>query len=467
MRNTPQVSIIIPVFNYAHFLKRTLDSIFDQTYRDYEVIVVDDGSEDDPFAIIKPYGNRVQYLRQENKGVCAARNAGLQIAKGEYVLFLDADDFIVPDKLYAQVALMKASPTYGIVHSGWWLADSDGTVYDCVTPWDYAPLLDIETWLFWKPVLPASMLLRKSIIDAVGGFDPAFTQAEDVDLIFRMMMTGCEAIWLKRPTAYYRQHPDNTVKNIKGQVENMVRVLEKYFSQENLSTQIKNLESRIWHSSLMWNCADLFEGGHINEVKTYLALATEKSRKTYHDILIDFFRQLNKNNRQLIENGYLKEFQSELLATVLDKTPSLDQNLSPWILLDAFNELVRIYDLASQSKTYDPDYYKIHQLSTRQIVKILSLQIVGNYWLISSKELDKLWSNFRKAGLVPDADRYEVITLFLTLFSQCVFSLHWPQAVGYLLSTVSRSMNPRAFSPWYRFFLSAIKFIFERISGKS
>jgi|GEM_PF-1338476 len=466
MPDKPQVSIIIPVYNYAHYLKRTLDSVFGQIYRDYEVIVIDDGSDDDPFQAIEPYGEKVRYFRQENQGVCAARNAGLDIAEGEFIQFLDADDYIVPDKLNAQVAMMKASPTYGIVHSGWWLVDSDEIVYDCVTPWDYAPHLDLKTWLLWKPVFPSAMLLRKSVIEAVGGFDPAFTQAEDVDLVFRMMLTGCEAIWLKRPMAYYRQHPNNTIKDSLGQADNTVLLIEKFFSQKDIPKRIRNLESRVWHSSILWNCANLFEAGQLSEVKIFLRLASEKSGKNILDICLDFYQQLSKYDSRLLELEQLYKLVFELISN--------DENFTAWKNLDiprrdfvtAFNTLLRVYDLATQTKAYELDIGDFPQLSTRHIIKILTMQIVGNSRWISPADLDRLWLYLRNIGLVPDEDRCEVITLFLTLFSKSMFSRKWLQAVGYFASAVSRSFHFKAFIPWYRFFLSAIDYALERFNGQ-
>jgi len=465
MSDKPQVSIIIPIYNYAHFLKRTLDSVFEQTYQYYEVIIVDDGSEDDPFAVIEPYGNKVRYLRQENQGVCAARNAGLEIAAGEYILFLDADDYIVPDKLNAQVALMKASPTYGIVNSGWWLVDENENVYDCVTPWEYAPRLDLETWLLWKPGFPAAMLFRKSVIEAAGGYDPAFTQAEDVELVLRMMLTGCEAVWLKRPTAYYRQHPNNTVKNSLGQTENMVRVLEKFYSQDNLPLRIQKIEPWVWHSSLLWNCANLFEAGHIAEMIAYLRLAAEKREKNNLDIFIDFYEQLNKDIDQPVGFDQLFELLYELISSDINNTAWTDLDIPPEKFIKAFGEFLRIYNLAVLLIPYDLEIGVIQELSSRQITKILSMQIVGNSSLISSKGLFQLWREMRKAGLISKADRFEIITIYLTLFTKCVFSLKWSKAIGYWFNAVARSGHPKAIVPWYRFYRSAIKYFIERIKG--
>ena len=105
----PGVSVIIPAYNVAAFIAETLDSVLAQTFTDYEVIVINDGSPDtEEFElVIEPYRERIRYLRQENGGASSARNAGLRIAKGAYIAFLDADDVWLPDYLEAQIQFIK------------------------------------------------------------------------------------------------------------------------------------------------------------------------------------------------------------------------------------------------------------------------------------------------------------------------------------------------------------------------
>src|SRR5271156_2034659 len=99
----PAVSVIIPTYNYGRFVTEAVDSVLAQSYTDHEVIVVDDGSVDDTPERMQPYAERVRYLRQPNQGPSAARNNGIEAARGEYVAFLDADDLWHPRKLEAQL----------------------------------------------------------------------------------------------------------------------------------------------------------------------------------------------------------------------------------------------------------------------------------------------------------------------------------------------------------------------------
>ncbi|QYO63390.1 glycosyltransferase family 2 protein [Leptolyngbya sp. 7M] len=110
----PQVSLIIPAYNGERFITKALDSILHQTYSDYEIIVVNDGSTDQTAAVLQPYRERIRYIEQANRGVAAARNRGMALAQGELIAFLDQDDVLLPDKLAVQVECFAQQPEIGI-----------------------------------------------------------------------------------------------------------------------------------------------------------------------------------------------------------------------------------------------------------------------------------------------------------------------------------------------------------------
>ena len=105
---TPQVSVVIPAYNCAAYGGQAVDSVLHQTYTDWEIIVVDDGSQDDTRLILEQYGDRIRYIYQQNQGVSIARNRGIELARGEFIAFLDADDYFFPDKIAAQIAVFAA-----------------------------------------------------------------------------------------------------------------------------------------------------------------------------------------------------------------------------------------------------------------------------------------------------------------------------------------------------------------------
>src|SRR5689334_8831893 len=112
----PTVSVIIPAFNQARFLAVAIDSVLQQTYRDVEIVVVDDGSTDETRDVAARFGDRVNYVHQDNTGLPGARNRGIRESSGEFLCFLDSDDFLHPEKIQRQVELLKEDPKLAFVY---------------------------------------------------------------------------------------------------------------------------------------------------------------------------------------------------------------------------------------------------------------------------------------------------------------------------------------------------------------
>ena len=112
---TPLVSVIVPAYNNAHFLPAAIDSILNQTFDNFELIVVDDGSTDNTQAVLAGFGDRLRYVRKANGGPSSARNLGIQMARGQLIAFQDADDLWLPEKLALQVAYFHLHPEVGVV----------------------------------------------------------------------------------------------------------------------------------------------------------------------------------------------------------------------------------------------------------------------------------------------------------------------------------------------------------------
>ncbi len=132
--NKPVVSIVIPAYNSAGVLGRAIDSVINQTFADWELVVVDDGSTDDTWAVLDSYreslGSRLVAVRQQNSGASVARNAGIEKSKGKFIAFLDADDAFVPTKLARQVEFFEKYPDYGLVYSDYAYVDLNGQYHE-------------------------------------------------------------------------------------------------------------------------------------------------------------------------------------------------------------------------------------------------------------------------------------------------------------------------------------------------
>ena len=123
----PKVSVVIPTYQHAHFVAQAISSVLSQTYCDLEVIVVDDGSTDDTQEIVAGFGEQIRVVQHEkNSGLSAARNTGIQLSRGEYVAFLDADDIWLPEKLEKQIPLFERDESVGLVSSDMFFLDEDG-----------------------------------------------------------------------------------------------------------------------------------------------------------------------------------------------------------------------------------------------------------------------------------------------------------------------------------------------------
>ena len=173
----PLVSVIIPVYNGARFLRAALESVFAQTYRPLEVIVIDDGSADDSGVIAQSFPE-VRYIRQENQGVAAARNNGLKAARGEFFAFLDQDDLWTPEKLKLQLEHLLNNPELGytLTHQQFFL--EPGTT---LPVWFRKELLtSVHTgWVL------GTLVVRRTAFEQVGNFAVGYSAANDSDWFFR------------------------------------------------------------------------------------------------------------------------------------------------------------------------------------------------------------------------------------------------------------------------------------------
>jgi len=259
--NNPLISVVIPTYNNARYVRQAVDSVFAQTYPYHEVIVVDDGSMDSPTAALSSCLERIQFVRKQNEGASAARNRGLELARGEFVVFLDSDDYLLPEKFERQLACFKANPMLGAVHSGWRLVDADGSPLRDVEPWHNVPTLSLRGWVFWKPVFMGAMLYRREWLDLVGPFNVQLCQAEDVDLLLRLSLLGCRMARLREPTICRRKHSGNITRNVQQQVLDLSAVLDVFFARRDIPCMLRREEWRVRYSTQVWLAWHVYRAG--------------------------------------------------------------------------------------------------------------------------------------------------------------------------------------------------------------
>ena len=170
--DTPVVSVVIPAYNAAWCVRKAIDSVLAQNFRDFELIVVDDGSTDDTASELASYGSSIRVISKPNGGMSSARNAGIAQAGGEFVAFLDADDWWLPSKLERQVALMRGRPELGFTSAAARVQDPDGrllNLWNCDRD-NYPILLQLFRSNAGIAGGSSSLMIRRSILEQTGGY---------------------------------------------------------------------------------------------------------------------------------------------------------------------------------------------------------------------------------------------------------------------------------------------------------
>ncbi len=178
------ISIIIPTYNRRDHITTALNSVLAQTYTDYEIIIVDDGSTDDTQQVLNSYQGKIRYFYQGNRGIPATRNKGIREAHGNYIAFLDSDDYWLPHKLERQIECFRENPDYGMVASRCSSYTPDGTFREKNRPGKSGwILIDLFKANF---IRTSSAIIKKACFDKVGLFDESLLQVQEYDLWMRI-----------------------------------------------------------------------------------------------------------------------------------------------------------------------------------------------------------------------------------------------------------------------------------------
>jgi glycosyltransferase involved in cell wall biosynthesis len=231
----PRVSVILPVYNGARFVRAAIDAVLGQSFAAFELVIVNDGSTDASEAVIAPVLSRpnVRYLAQPNQGVAAARNAGIRAARGEFVALIDQDDVWLPEKLALQVRYMDSHPEVGLLHTGVGFIDAESRPLDRLGPGWVAECAGwcTDRLLAGNPIAPVTALFRRQCLDAVGLFDPECVPADDWDLWLRLSRQA-QVGFLPEVTALYRYHDGNESRNVLKMKLAEIRVVEGFLRRD-------------------------------------------------------------------------------------------------------------------------------------------------------------------------------------------------------------------------------------------
>ncbi len=298
----PKVSVIIPAYNAGKYIAETMDSVLVQTYSDFEIIVVDDGSKDQTVSIVKQfkikYPEKVKLIQKENGGPASARNAGIKVAVGEYIAFIDADDLWLPQKLEKQVRYFETQPSQvGIVYTDARSFDKDGIWIN-----KYYPKFNGKIYKeLLNSMLPnLSVMVRKECFQNVGYFEEALDIIEDHDMWLRISMKY-EVLCLDEMLSLYRQHSQGRSKEIEKTWSRSLRVMEKHLKMVAGNIELEKAVKNVFSERLYNFGHSYLREGHLLAARQMYerSLAMRASLKTYLMKTTTFipFRILNISNK--------------------------------------------------------------------------------------------------------------------------------------------------------------------------
>jgi GT2 family glycosyltransferase len=288
---TPAISVITPAFNAAPYLHHTLESAIQQTFTDFELLIVDDGSTDQTAAIAQRYAladTRVRLIRQDNRGIAAARNAALAQARGRYLALLDSDDLWFPSYLEEQLAMLARHPDMAVLSAN---------ALNFGGPLDGEPLLHDSTGGGIRMVsllqlvraedsLSIQAIFRRDVLDAIGVFDESLHRSEDYDFWLRAAYAGFRIAINPKPLGLYRRRPDSLsaeeVVMLDAMRRPLLKLRDKCASRPDIIAAIDQQLSRVAERGLMVRARTALISGDMSElVAQFSALAQETGSSRY------------------------------------------------------------------------------------------------------------------------------------------------------------------------------------------
>ena len=252
----PAVSVIMPVYNGEKYVAEAIESVLGQTFSDFELIIVDDGSQDRTAAIIRSYAARDDriccVMLERNIGEAGARNRGLEQATGEYVTSSDSDDVSLPERLEKQVDFLRANPAIGAVGTEALFVDEN------LKPWGVYGVAQTHARIAYDLqmgpcIVGASIMMRREIVEACGGYDESMTRSPDIELVARLIPRTRLAN-LPEPLYLYRQHEGQlpmTPQRVQDWANLLARLLSRLWGEAPQASlerfgQVRRREKLSW-----------------------------------------------------------------------------------------------------------------------------------------------------------------------------------------------------------------------------
>ncbi len=226
----PLVTVYITNYNYGKYIRQAIESVLSQTFQDFELIIIDDGSTDNSKDIIEEYANnpKIKIIYQQNKGLNVTNNIALKVAKGKYIMRLDADDFLHPEALEKMVTALEKDNELGLVFPDYYIVDAEGNIINEFKRHSF----DKEVSLLDMPAHGACTMIRKSFLKRLGGYDEQYRCQDGYELWIKFI-NRYKVNNINEPLFYYRRHGNNLTTNEDKILETRKRIKENYLKKTN------------------------------------------------------------------------------------------------------------------------------------------------------------------------------------------------------------------------------------------
>ena len=227
----PLVTVYITNYNYGQFLNKAVESVIAQTFDNFELIIIDDGSNDGSRLIIEEYSKRKNIISvfQKNKGLSSSNNVALKMARGKYIMRLDADDYLAPQALEVMVSEMERNPEIALIFPDYYLIDIEGSVTGQIHRHDFQTDVNLHD----QPAHGACTLIRKNILQSIGGYDQSFSIQDGYDLWLNII-DKYSVRNVNLPLFYYRKHDKSVTTNEKELLKTRSQIKAKHVKKRQL-----------------------------------------------------------------------------------------------------------------------------------------------------------------------------------------------------------------------------------------
>ncbi len=289
MKNQPRVSVIVPAYNAAAYIQESIDSVLAQTYKNLEIIIVDDGSTDNTREVLEPYFDKrpIRYFYQTNQGLSGARNTGLRFSSGQFVALLDADDIFLPNKIARQVSCLLQNPDFGLcycrvlhfsdTHPRQFYLHAYSHNHQNPSGHLFAPLLKKQF------INPLSVLIRKTVFENFGYFNRNLRHTEDWELWLRWAYSGVKFYYLNETLALYRVRTSGNLSQFLNEPKMKEKSLEIFLDLEKkLSAEEKR----------RYGLAAIIQSLRVKALLAYLLVGDKKNAQRFTSLLPVFWNWL-------------------------------------------------------------------------------------------------------------------------------------------------------------------------------